>query len=738
MRPLFSTSAVAHKKPSLLLTPLLAFGLCMLLSFGAAFFAFQSAQTENRSRFDRTLITFSDLLSNRMTIYTNALIYCRNLFAVKESLTAEDFRAFVSEMHLQENYPGIHTLGYVARVDRKGAERIIAETGVSLEDVILDESRTEFDIVRFLEVINTTPSRVLGVDLGASTERKEAMNRARDLGAPVATPRVVPLNTSETKPAYAFLVFVPHYRRGAPLNTIDERRRAIKGFVYGGFRAENLFGRITESLRLRSSDFSIRIYDGPDFDEKNLLFSDEPQTATPPSFKNDFHFKFAEHAWAIRVQAPKDFSIPALAWAPYLILAVGTILSAIVALAIRRSQKISARLQEDILVRKNTEKLLNEARREADEANRAKSVFLANISHEIRTPLGVMIGFAELARTEQSEKDREAQLQTVLRNGKELTRIVGDVLDVSKIEAKSLVVEPESFDLKSMFDEVVEAWKPQVLSKGLRFDCAISPRLPKKIVADPTRLKQILTNLLSNATKFTARGFVALSVNPDTMLSGAPALLFAVQDSGIGIPSGHRLKLFRPFSQGDESMTRKFGGSGLGLALSQEIARFMGGKLSLVNNDGQEGSHFTLRIPLEESFEEEELNPAETPKQSLKGKRILVVDDIEDNRHLIALILKDSLAAIDLAHDGDEALTCLSRQHYDLVLMDLQMPGKDGYSAFAEIRAKGITVPVAALTANALPEERKRAISLGFNAYLTKPINDVSLLKTCDELTKIS
>ncbi len=706
----------------------------MSLTLGATFFAARNAETENRARFDRAIGNFVEVLTSRMTVYTNALVYSRNLFSMKPSLTMKEFQRFIVDMELRENFPGIQTLGYVARVGRGEAERYGKEAGLDEPLRRLDPDRHEFDIVRHVERINVATSRVLGVDLSRSPERRRAMDRARDLGIPVATSRVLPIDPADPRPSYAFLVFVPRYREGQPVDTVDQRRRALVGFVYGGFRANNLFGQITNGLRFRNAHFSLEIYDGGRVDPGQLLYSETPPPGTTLTYWSEFPFHFANHEWTIRIGAPEEFSIALLSWAPLLVLAFGSALSLIVSLTMKRSQTLAAQLQADLQVRARTERLLKEARKEADEANRAKSIFLANISHEIRTPLGVMIGFAELARLQDSAKEREESLKTVVRNGKELTRIIGDVLDVAKIEAKSFEVDLSPVSLRAVVREMLETWEPQAKAKGLRFDC-VDPAagFPDLFLSDGTRLRQILSNLLSNATKFTSAGFVRFSAGFEGTPEQAGRVCFRVEDSGIGIPREHRDRLFQPFSQGDPSITRQFGGSGLGLALSREIAEALGGTLTLADEGAGPGSCFVLALPYVQPPEEKKPD-ARDAGPSLEGVHILAVDDSDDNRTLIRLMLEESGARIDIAADGEDGVRQTEKRAYDLVLMDIQMPKMDGYSALGEIRRRGKSMPIVALTANAMTQERERALKAGFDAYVTKPIDRDLLLKTCHEL----
>lgn len=720
------------KVKSPILTPVIAFGLCLALTVGGTFFAFLSAQNENAGRFERSIGAFQDTLKNRMTIYTNAIVYTRNLFNVKPNLTEHEFHDFVARMHLRENYPGIQTLGYVQKMSLGQARSFLHHIGESEQASGLDhETSDDAEIVRYVEILNPQSAHVLGLDLSASAARRQAMDEARDSGEPVASDHTVPMQAGTPRSVYAFLVFVPLYRPGVPLETVAERRAALTGFVFSGFRAPNLFGKITEDARFRHAEFIVRIYDGPTEDPATLMYAEGPDVIEDPLMDQRFKFEFAKHVWTLRVIAPQSFSVPALRWLPGFVFSLGLLLSAMLALALRRSQSLASRLSEDIRVREETEKLLSAARTEAEQANRAKSIFLANISHEIRTPLGVMLGFSEMALTQTDAREREESLRTVIRNGRELTRIIGDVLDVSKIEAQSLKIEEVPFSLGGMIHDVIQIWKPQIEAKGVRFVADIAADLPREISSDETRLKQVLTNLLSNALKFTSAGAVTLSARSAATPDGRISLSFAVADSGIGISDAQRERLFKPFSQGDSSITRKYGGSGLGLALSRAIAETLGGSLEL-SRSSSGGAEFTFTVPVKTASLPVAAAPVDVA--SLKGRRVLLVDDSPDNRALLSLMLKKAEASVDVAVDGDDGVQKALKRSYDLILMDIQMPNKDGYTALRELRNEhGLRVPVIALTAHALREERDRALSEGFAGYITKPVDRETLVRVSAE-----
>jgi signal transduction histidine kinase/ActR/RegA family two-component response regulator len=383
---------------------------------------------------------------------------------------------------------------------------------------------------------------------------------------------------------------------------------------------------------------------------------------------------------------------------------------------------------------------LMRARDVAEEATRAKSAFLACMSHEVRTPLTAILGFAEELHAEQgADPTRLEALEAIRRNGEHLLRIINDILDLSSIEAGKLPVSPTAFSPAELVRETVELLRPPATERGLRIPVNFAAGLPAFVRTDPTRVRQVLLNLLSNALKFTEQGEVRLDVAREGSL-----LQFNVTDTGIGIDAEHASFLFEPFFQADGTTSRKYGGTGLGLAISRRISRLLGGDLVLVRSGPGVGSQFRFTVPLIEVVGQEHLPslrkplPAESNGQgraegALAGRRILVVDDGRDNRLLLSRMLGKLGAEVVCAGDGREGVEAvLAAEHegkpFDHVLMDMQMPVVDGFAAVTELRLRGVTRPIIALTANAMPGTRERCLAAGCQEYLIKPIDRSSLL----------
>ncbi|MCF7837091.1 MAG: response regulator [Candidatus Marinimicrobia bacterium] len=390
--------------------------------------------------------------------------------------------------------------------------------------------------------------------------------------------------------------------------------------------------------------------------------------------------------------------------------------------ALLRIRQIEHRLEEK-------QKLLEVARDEAQEAAHAKSEFLAHMSHEIRTPLNAVIGMTELLMETTLDDEQQEYAQTVHTASESLLQIVNDVLDFSKIESGRMSLEQQPVPIPEMIAEVVRLMQAQADAKGLTLATTVAPGTPAVLLGDPLRLRQILINLLNNAVKFTERGSVRLAVRGKRVASGCQ-VEFTVQDTGIGIPPEKVDRLFRPFSQVDASTSRRFGGTGLGLVISQRLATLMDGQITVESQPGA-GTTFRLEVQLANP---EAIAAAPVPsaakRQAARDLRILVAEDNPVNRQVVGLLLERLGHGCSFVENGQQAVEAVRQTPYDVVLMDLQMPVMDGLTALQVIRRE---MPpdqqpwIIALTAHAIHGAREEYLSAGMNDYLSKPLRRSAL-----------
>ncbi len=386
-------------------------------------------------------------------------------------------------------------------------------------------------------------------------------------------------------------------------------------------------------------------------------------------------------------------------------------------------------IAEDVTERRAVDQALARARDDAEAANRAKSAFLANTSHEIRTPLNGLVGLARLARQPGLDADRRAQyLQQIDDSAQALSGVISDILDLSKIEAGKLRLEAVDFDLHALLESIENGYAALAEGRALSLEMRLGTSVPRRVRGDPVRLRQVLSNFLSNALKFTEHGGVRVEVRA----VAAGQLRFEVQDSGPGIEPSVQARLFKPFTQADVSTTRRFGGTGLGLSICRDLAELMGGQVGLDSTPGQ-GSRFWAQVPLPASSDAgpgDALKAAPDQPSPLAGLHVLVAEDNAVNMMIAVALLEQWGIVVTQAADGAQAVSAVTQAAtansvIDLVLMDVQMPVMGGYDATRALRQShdASRLPIIALTAAALTSERDEALACGMNDFLTKPID---------------
>ncbi len=401
---------------------------------------------------------------------------------------------------------------------------------------------------------------------------------------------------------------------------------------------------------------------------------------------------------------------------------------------------------DDVTLLEEKEAELRKSKDEAEAANRAKSEFLANMSHEIRTPMNAILGFTEILKRGygKNERDVKKYLSTISSSGTHLLGLINDILDLSKVEAGHLEVERIGCAPHKIVQETMQVLVAKAQEKGLRLAFEPDGPIPETIVSDPARIRQIITNLVGNAIKFTERGQVTvvtrlLEVGQESLLA------IDVIDTGIGMAKEKLDAVFNPFEQADSSITRRFGGTGLGLAISRKFAQLLGGDITVRSELGK-GSAFTATLatgslegvrllqPDEVLITDQEANAAVQLRWEFPSARVLVVDDGNENRELVTLVLEEAGLHVEGAENGQVAVDKACAEAFDVILMDVQMPVMDGYTATGLLRQRGMTTPIIALTAHAMKGYEQKCLDAGFSGYMTKPVDIDGLMKLLADL----
>ena len=388
----------------------------------------------------------------------------------------------------------------------------------------------------------------------------------------------------------------------------------------------------------------------------------------------------------------------------------------------------NTKLSQEIKERKKVEAQLHKAKEEAESANRSKSEFLANMSHEIRTPMNAIIGFTELLSEQIQEPRLKSYVKTIRSAGNTLLMLINDILDLSKIEAGKMQLQKVATNVYELCDEIGAIFTPTIQNKGLELYIDIDPNVPQSMLLDAARLRQIIFNLIGNAVKFTSRGSITLGLQTIAIYehNSKVDMRISVKDTGVGIPQNQLEKIFQAFEQKDGQDNREYGGTGLGLAISKRLTEMMGGSIRVESQEG-EGSEFIVTL---QGIDIASLQNASSQLLAKKEKeelvvfekaKILVVDDVDDNRELLVKNFQDTKIDVDSARNGLEALQLAETNRYDLIIMDVRMPVMDGYEATKQIKEK-MDIPVIALTASVIKGQIKASEIAIFDAYLRKPV----------------
>lgn len=692
-------------------------------------------------------------IEERLKIYETGLLGGAALFHASQSINRTEWERYVSNIRLKENYPGIRGLGFAKMILPSELDQHVAtvrKEGFPEYSVWPPGDREIYSSIIYLEPFDWRNQRAFGFDMFSEPVRREAMEHARDTGEPSVTGRVTLVQETKDDIQYGFLMYVPIYHNGWQTLTVEERRVAHVGFVYSPFRIKDFMQGILGSAH---ETIHIELYDGakPSFD--TLLFNsvqsnslEALETKNNQTFATLKTLPMRQRTWSLYIYDSQGYIDGYEAIQPAIVFTGGIIIDLLVFIIIissgrqkRRLETIAGKLADRA---SESEKGLRVALDQANAANMAKSNFLANMSHEIRTPMSGVIGMTDVLLNTPLSVDQKRMTRLIHESANVQLSILNDILDFSKIEAGKLDLVPEPFSLRELINKTCAVHNSTANAKDVTLTSQIEQSIPSFLHGDTLRVRQILSNLITNAIKFSSdserQGKVAVSARLVDIEGERIWIEFAVQDNGIGMNSETQQRIFKPFIQADESTTKRFGGTGLGLVISMRLTEMMGGSLEVESSPGQ-GSIFTVRLPFLLADERQiialgvETNATQIISSTTFSGKILVAEDNETNQEVIRQQLKMLGYQMDIANDGQEAFARWLEGRYDLLITDLHMPHMDGYQLARAIRIEehkvsAVKIPIVALTANALKGEADHCKEVGMDDYLTKPA-PLSLLK---------
>jgi signal transduction histidine kinase/CheY-like chemotaxis protein len=575
---------------------------------------------------------------------------------------------------------------------------------------------------------------VIGFDVNSSAGCRRALYLTQKTGEPALTEKY-PI-VEHTADGYGVIAFMPVYRsaHGNP-------KPLLAGFAASVTQVPDIVESALRSINRRGMD--LYVFDRMAPPAKQLLYhypspsgTKRGAVASESQLANTMHeqilISLGGRDWSF-VFVPTPESIrSAHSWRPWILLGVGSLLTLAVLLYLLLHVTHNKRTLALLNSLETVNRQLAAARDQALDASRSKSQFLANMSHEIRTPMNGVLATTELVLDTGLTAEQRELISACHVSGQQLLAILNDILDLSRCESGKLALEQVPFDLHSEVTGVMKLYHVVAQQKGIALNLQWSDGAPQWVRGDPTRLRQVLTNLMSNALKFTDAGSVSLTVSSDGDSHARARLRFIIEDTGIGIPRETLPNLFSPFVQGDGSTTRRYGGTGLGLAICKQLVALMGGAIDVASEPGK-GSRFTVHLELERAdprkqAADHETHPAALPRRS----RVLVAEDNPVNQLVAQRLLERYGCSVDVVATGTAAVHRHQMERYDLILMDCQMPELDGYEAARLIRTANhqAHVPIIALTAQAFPGDRERCLAAGMDDYVSKPINAAQFIAT--------
>lgn len=683
--------------------------------------------------------SFAELVEKKTLLIKNKILALTAIYRGSEFIDRQGFATFSAILLEDDNsIQALEWVPIVSQAERANYEYLAQNEGFSdfefkekddKNKIITAGNRADYLPIYYLEPYKGN-EEALGFDVGSNIDRKRVLEQARDSGKQTASPPIQLIQGKNNHPG--FLIVSPLYEHsgfGVP-DQLKDRRNRISGYVLGAFFTEQVMKNVINLAQ--SKQIQLSATDITDAENPIEFFSTSGELNKA---KNSFNIEVADRVWQFSFYPNDQYYALNRDWSSWGVLMGGIMLAILLQAFILLITGFNEAKQEEI---EQKTKALRKARKEAEDANQAKSNFLANMSHEFRTPLNAIIGLNDLTLKTDLTETQQDYLSKVKSASRTLLRLINDTLDFSKIEAGKMELEHIPFDLNELLSKVDLLFQYSANEKNIQFKMQKPVNLSTQIMGDPLRLEQILINLCSNALKFTEQGSVKVSVSEASLENGSISLCFSISDTGIGISSEQQKHLFSSFKQADTSTTRKYGGTGLGLTISKRLIELMGGSISLQSEKGK-GSTFSFTLVYEQSTTpiiETELSQSTTPishDNLLSELSVLVVEDNLVNQLIAEEVLNGYGADVTLADNGKIALEKLNDDGpFSVILMDIQMPVMDGFETTRHIRSnpKFQDCPIIAMTANAMSSDREQCLEAGMNDHLPKPFEPEDVATT--------
>lgn len=715
------------------------------------------------------LVTESEsAISSRFNSYVDLLRGAASYYVSSNCVTREEWRTYVDFLKIRQIYPGINGIGFClpfASIEQHQqfqqeieSESLQSHPVVNVPNVAAAEIDPSLKhlIITHIEPLDINLS-ALGLQLSSETNRLQAALLARDSGEPKITGRIILVQDGKARPG--FLLYVPAYKPGQLITTPEQRKQAFLGFAYAPFITELFVDGVLGDKN--PEQINLSIYDSDSISPDALVYSNitNREANSPVDFDQVRTLNIGGQTFTTTWQRGSRYAGGTLytATGAGVLSALFTCLLAFAAWnyeSLVRSKKIievttdeltatNRLLESEIDVRKRAENEAGRAELEAKSANKAKSEFLAIMSHEIRTPMNSVIGFAQLLSASKLTSEQALWASYIKSSSGGLLSLMDDVLDFSKIEAGKMELENIPFSLREIIEDVTGSFSIQASEKSIIVDAKIGRDIPEYVLGDPTRLKQIIINLVNNGLKFTDKGSVLTHLEWLGDQNNGTARI-SIVDTGIGIAPDKVDNLFKQFTQADLSTTRRYGGSGLGLSICQRLTGLMNGKIRATSPASQ-GTTMTVEIPFSVSKKvintpNQEVTPIDASQSNEPLAKILLVDDNDLNQILGSTILEQMGYDVTLANDGTEAIKLAKQTYYPIIFMDCRMPIMDGFDATLEIRkleaadllprgAHKKRIAIIALTANVSSEDKEKCYRSGMDDYICKPYEALDFKK---------